>query len=137
MPNRGGRTTLFPGKARQKPKRSQYDKVYQICRHCAKANVNRPRGLCWACYYTSGVKEQYPSESKYAKRGVGNFSGVAPLPSFPCFCAPGTPEKLAVLEERAKKKQQVFHPADARFEGDPRPAEWFQKYVGMQEGVAA
>ena len=30
-----------------------------ICRHCTKSKVNRPRGLCWSCYYTPGVKEQY------------------------------------------------------------------------------
>ena len=50
-----------------------------ICKHCEKSKVNRPRGLCWSCYYTPGVKEQYPSTSKYARRGVGNFSGNAPL----------------------------------------------------------
>ena len=50
-----------------------------ICRHCQKSKVNRPRGLCWSCYYTPGVKEQYPSTSKYARRGVGNFTGNAPL----------------------------------------------------------
>ena len=37
-----------------------------VCRHCSKCKVNRPRGLCWSCYYTPGVKEQFPSTSKYA-----------------------------------------------------------------------
>lgn len=95
-----------------------------ICRHCSKSKVNRPRGLCWSCYYTPGVKEQYPSTSKYARRGVGNFSGSAPLPASPTTAAPGSPEKLAVLEQRARLKQAIFHPADARYEGDPRPLEW-------------
>lgn len=97
-----------------------------ICRHCTKSKVNRPRGLCWSCYYTPGVKEQYPSTSKYARRGVGNFTGSAPLPASPTTAAPGTPEKLAVLEQRAKLKQAIFHPADARFEGDPRPLEFLK-----------
>jgi len=28
-----------------------------ICRHCQKSKVNRPRGLCWSCYYRPGVRE--------------------------------------------------------------------------------
>lgn len=35
------------------------------CRHCHQAPVSRPRGLCWACYYTPGVKSLYPSTSKH------------------------------------------------------------------------
>ena len=100
-----------------------------ICRHCTKSKVNRPRGLCWSCYYTPGVKEQYPSTSKYARRGVGNFSGSAPLPASPTTAAPGTPEKLAVLEQRARLKQALFHPADARYAGDPRPLEFLKGQI--------
>ena len=92
-----------------------------VCRHCSKCKVNRPRGLCWSCYYTPGVKEQYPSTSKYARRGVGNFTGNAPIPDAPTTAAPGSPEKLAVLEQRVRLKQALFHPADATFAGDPRP----------------
>jgi len=68
----------------------------------------------------------FPSTSKYARRGVGNFSGNAPLPAAPTTAAPGTPEKLAVLEQRAKLKQALFHPADARFAGDARPHEFLK-----------
>lgn len=95
--------------------------MHVICRNCTKSKVNRPRGLCWSCYYTPGVKERFPSTSKYARRGVGNFSGNAPLPPAPTTAVPGTPEKLAVLEQRAKMKLSLFHPADARYAGDPRP----------------
>jgi hypothetical protein len=98
-----------------------------ICRHCSKSKVNRPRGLCWSCYYTPGVKELYPSTSKYARRGVGNFTGNAPLPPVPTTAVPGSPEKLAVLEQRAKMKLAIFHPADARYEGDPRPIEFLKR----------
>jgi hypothetical protein len=86
-----------------------------ICRHCQKSKVNRPRGLCWSCYYQPGVRDLYPSTSKFARRGVGNFTGNAPLPA-PTNALPGTPEKLAVLEERARLKQALFHPDDARVE---------------------
>lgn len=92
-----------------------------ICRHCSKCKVNRPRGLCWSCYYTPGVKELYPSTSKYARRGEGNFNGNAPLAPEPTTAAPGTPEKMTVLEERARLKQALWHPLDAQYAGDPTP----------------
>ena len=92
-----------------------------MCKHCGQSKVNRPRGLCWSCYYTPGVKEMYPSTSKYARRGVGNFNGNAPIAPTPTTHPPGTPEKMAVLEERAKNKQALWHPLDAQYEGDPRP----------------
>ncbi|MBY0461043.1 MAG: hypothetical protein K2V38_27290, partial [Gemmataceae bacterium] len=78
-----------------------------------------------------------PSTSKYARRGVGNFTGAAPLPAAPTTAAPGTPEKLAVLEQRAKLKQAIFHPADARYEGDPRPLEFLRNKVRSAAGELA
>lgn len=85
-----------------------------ICRHCRRSKVNRPRGLCWGCYYTPGVRERYPSTSKYAYRGVGNGMRVAALPDCATVCLPGTPGKVEVLAERARRQEELFHPADAR-----------------------
>jgi len=48
------------------------------CRHCGNANATRPRGLCWRCYYTPGVKELYPSTSKFGVWGNGIAEGRAP-----------------------------------------------------------
>ena len=90
----------------------------KLCRHCEKAPVNRPRGLCWSCYYTAGVRELYPSTSKFARRGVANFCGKA-LPCEPTGALPGSVEKVAILEQRAKMRQELFHPQDATLE---RPA---------------
>lgn len=104
-----------------------------MCRHCLKCKVNRPRGLCWSCYYTPGVKELFPSTSKYARRGIGNFTGNAPLPPTPTTAPPGTPEKLAVLEERARMKTAIFHPADAKYAGDPRPLEYLHSQSGQAQ----
>ena len=92
-----------------------------ICKHCRTNKVNRPRGLCWSCYYTPGVKDQHPSTSKYARRGVGNFNGNAPVAPVPTSAAPGTVEKLEVMAMRAKLKQALWHPLDAQFAGDPTP----------------
>jgi hypothetical protein len=84
-----------------------------LCRHCQKVKSNRPRGLCWSCYYTPGVRDQYPSTSKFARRGVGNFNGRFKMPSCPTNALPGTPEKVAVLEERARQGVALWHPLDA------------------------
>src|SRR6516164_2802827 len=86
-----------------------------LCRHCQKVKSNRPRGLCWSCYYTPGVRELFPSTSKFARRGVVDFNGRARMPE-PTSALPGTPEKVAVLEQRARLGQQLWHPLDARLE---------------------
>jgi hypothetical protein len=86
-----------------------------LCRHCEKVKSNRPRGLCWSCYYTPGVRDMYPSTSKFARRGVADFNGRARLPE-PTDALPGTPEKVRVLEERARQGQQLWHPLDAKLD---------------------
>ena len=92
-----------------------------ICQHCQTGKVNRPRQLCWVCYYTPGVRDCYPSTSKYARRGVGNFNGNAPIACEPTTAAPGTPEKMEIMAERARMRQRLWHPFDAEFAGDPKP----------------
>jgi hypothetical protein len=84
-----------------------------ICRHCHLAPITRPRKLCWSCYYTPGVRDLYPSTSKFGRRGPGNVNGNMPLPAFPTSAMPGSPEKVAILEERARLKQCLWHPNDA------------------------
>jgi hypothetical protein len=84
-----------------------------LCRHCQRAQVNRPRGLCWSCYYTPGLRELYPSQSKFGRRGLSDFNGTPVLPPVPTRAMPGTPEKVAVLEERARLRQSLWHPEDA------------------------
>jgi hypothetical protein len=49
---------------------------------------------------------------------VGNFSGQAPLPTCSTVAKPGSPEKIAILAERARLKQSLWHPDDARLEDD-------------------
>jgi hypothetical protein len=97
------------------------------CRHCKRAKVNRPRGLCWSCYYTAGVRAKYPSTSKYARRGLAVNTVSTVQPPVPTTAAPGTPEKLKVMEMRIRNKQALWHPLDACFDGDPRPLEWLQR----------
>lgn len=88
--------------------------MVSLCRHCARCRACRPRGLCWSCYYTPGVKEQYPSTSKYARRGVGNagFGYVLPPPDH--SLEPGSEEKLRAMETRALAGVSLFHPAEPK-----------------------
>lgn len=86
-----------------------------ICRHCRANAVNRPRGLCWHCYYTPGVKDLHPSTSKYARRGTPNFCHAA-RSTFPVAWRPGTSEKVAEMERRAAEGEELFHPLDGRVE---------------------
>jgi len=84
-----------------------------LCRHCGKHPVNRPRGLCWTCYYTPGLRERYPSTSKYGQRGIGNFNGRVPLPPEPTRALPGSAEKVRILAQRARQRLSLWHPDDA------------------------
>ncbi|HEV3143522.1 MAG TPA: hypothetical protein VGZ47_06505 [Gemmataceae bacterium] len=96
-----------------------------LCRHCQKTKANRPRGLCWSCYYKPGVRELFPSTSKFARRGVANFCGAAPLPDAPTDAPPGSEEKIRVLMERAANKQALWHPGDATVAAPAVPLEGF------------
>ncbi len=86
-----------------------------LCRHCQKVRSNRPRGLCWSCYYRPGVRDMYPSTSKFARRGIEDFNGRTPLPIKPTAALPGSNEKSAILAERARMKQSLWHPEDTMF----------------------
>jgi hypothetical protein len=90
------------------------------CRHCHLGRVSRPRGLCWHCYYTAGVRDHYPPTSKYSRRGVGNFCGDTPLPPLPTDAPPGSRAKVEVLMERAARHQTLWHPDDATAAGPVR-----------------
>src|SRR5437773_11470261 len=91
-----------------------------LCRHCNRVPSNRPRGLCWSCYYSPGVREMYPSTSKFARRGVGDFNGQSRQAAEPTAALPGTPEKVAVLMERARLGLSLWHPLDAPMDRESR-----------------
>jgi hypothetical protein len=84
-----------------------------VCRCCQLRFANRPRGLCWSCYYRPGVREQFPSTSKFASKGVGIFVPAPGPAAEPTLALPGSPAKVAVLEERARLHQDLWHPQDA------------------------
>lgn len=95
-----------------------------LCRHCGRRPPNRPRGLCWTCYYTPGLRDQFPPTSKFGRRGLGNFNGDPGLPPTPTAALPGSPEKVEVLAQRARLRQSLWHPQDAPVCREARPAAW-------------
>jgi hypothetical protein len=69
--------------------------------------------LCYRCYQSADVRQHYPrSESKYARNGVGQGCRGYQLPE-PTDARPGSAEKVAVLEERARLGLALWHPLDA------------------------
>ncbi len=82
------------------------------CRHCGQRNSSRSRGLCWTCYYLPGVRDSYSVLGKFARRGLPDFNGRVAAPAEATRARPGSPEKLAVLEQRAQLRQSLWHPLD-------------------------
>jgi hypothetical protein len=90
------------------------------CLHCRGPLVNRPRGLCWTCYYTPSVREQYPFRgAKFTRRGSGIGAGGSQA-VLPTTAQPGSAEKVAVLEERARLGLSLWHPDDAPMDAESR-----------------
>jgi hypothetical protein len=83
-----------------------------LCRHCNRKPPSRPRGLCWVCFYSPGVRDLYPSTSKFCRRGVTERLGILPLPAEPTDALPGTAAKIAALTLRASRHEQLWHPED-------------------------
>jgi hypothetical protein len=90
-------------------------RYHGTCRHCGVRKVTRPRGLCWRDFYDLSVREQYPptGDPKYQSRGVQDFTGRAKPPSAPTVAPPGSPEKVAVLCERARAGVSLWHSQDS------------------------
>jgi hypothetical protein len=82
------------------------------CLHCGRSKVNRPRGLCWTCYYTDGVRENYSCDPVFGRRGVSNGHIEPRLAPSGTEAIPGTEAKIQVMAERAAVGLSIFHPDD-------------------------
>ncbi len=91
-----------------------------LCRHCGRVPPSRPRGLCWSCYYSPGVRDLHPSTSKFARRGVGNFKDPVQELPLPTGARPGSQEKVTVLEQRVLRRQALWHPDDEPMDAESR-----------------
>lgn len=87
-----------------------------ICLHCGNPErvVCRPRGLCYPCYYTPGVRDNYgTSKHRAVRRGSGlDTNGGYNLPPTPTDAPVGSEGKIRVLTERAAMGCGLWHPND-------------------------
>lgn len=83
------------------------------CRHCHQKPESRPRGLCWKCYYIQGVRELYPSTSKFARRGTGlRRPSFYRIPAESTQARPGSKEKILVMIDSLERGEHLYHPDD-------------------------
>ena len=87
-----------------------------LCLHCNLFSASRPRGLCWSCFYTAGIRERYPPRGKR----IGGGAGMKRRPAAsPTVAMPGSPEKIRVLMKRVDNGEELFHPDDRDFYSAP------------------
>ena len=101
-----------PPKAQQETQRRRSLPTPRPCQHCGRM-AQFPRGLCWKCYYDPAIRPRYAS-SRPTGRGHGVGVKNAPLPQWPTVAQPGTEAKILAMIERACRREQLFHPDDAR-----------------------
>lgn len=78
-----------------------------LCRHCNRPRTgNRPRGLCWTCYYTPSVRDHYPPRADRVP--VKNPS--PPALADGVLLRPGSEEKIEYLGRKAVRGESLFHP---------------------------
>jgi len=82
-----------------------------LCVHCQRKRPSRPRGLCWTCYYTPGLRHLYPplpSEAGRRYHPLVDFFGQVKLPTTPLVGWPGSAERIASLASRAGRNEDLF-----------------------------
>ncbi len=79
-----------------------------VCQHCGdpKRPVNRPRGLCWKCYYTPGVQDLYGAKCKVFAAPDSSLADSAPDPPTPEMLDIG--ERVAAYAKRAAAGLPLF-----------------------------
>jgi len=91
------------------------------CRHCRRLPGTESRGLCWRCYRRVEIRVLYPRVAKSCKGERCNDYGgeMSTVPTWPVRAIPGTEAKIRVLEERAAKRQPLFHHDDLHYSQVP------------------
>lgn len=104
-----------------------------VCLYCEKPGAKVIfRGLCTACYSRPKIRAMFPLEPGaidpkkrnppvYRPNRVEECirihlsrSEELPLPDEATDAIPGSDAKVAILEERARKGEALFHPSDRR-----------------------
>lgn len=102
----------FAGRRRRR--RESVERRKSPCRHCGRSVVLKARGLCWTCLQSPAVRDLYPPDSPFARKGsgAGRNPGGLPLPPEPTDTPPGSPERASVYAERVAAGVSIWHPLD-------------------------
>lgn len=65
-----------------------------------------------------------PDRAKFGRRGTGLGNHRRPLPAAPTQAEPGSPAKIAIMQERARRGEALFHPLDAGPRWRRLPRSW-------------
>ena len=98
------------------------------CRHCSKSKVNRPRGLVLELLLHPRREGAVPVHEQVRPPRRRQLHRQRPAAGRPHHGRAGhAGEARGARTASAKLKQAIFHPADARYEGDPRPLEFLKR----------
>lgn len=92
-------------------------KQRKLCVHCGKRVANRPRGLCWPCFYCPAVRKLHKPIGKHGRAGARSWEDDADPkgpPLEPTSTLPGTKERIAALRKRHSRRRELWHAQDAR-----------------------
>ena len=94
---------------------SSFRHTTAACQHCLNRQATRPRGLCGPCHGNWQIRILYDKSERGpdAQPGPGQGNKYPALPEHPTWAAPGTSEKIAVLEARVAAGEGLWHPDDA------------------------
>lgn len=88
-----------------------------VCQHCQEARKLMRRNLCKRCYMDRKIRYRYRSIP--GPRRPETAPGVVlpssyRMPGTPTQAVPGSEEKIMILQERASRRESLFHPQDLR-----------------------
>ena len=85
-----------------------------VCRHCQKAKVSRPRGLCWIVLLSAGLAgsvSRRPASS--STEASATSTSRRPPPPIPTSRSARFARKTGRARRAARLKQALWHPDDA------------------------
>jgi hypothetical protein len=93
-----------------------------LCLRCGRRPPNRPRGLCWTCYFRSGDRLRYGGHSEFTPWVHRRDPGSGQRLPEPTDAPPGSPGKVEALAARAAAGEGLWSRGDAR--DDDRARGW-------------
>ena len=87
------------------------------CVHCRERPACRARQMCWTCYYTPGLRGRYRVAHRASRKGeAADFTGPGREPAAATEAAPGSEEKMRVMEDRVSRGEKLHHPQDRKLD---------------------